>query len=303
MRIVNRLEKYKILLNKLTDINNGLYIVCYHEIASIITVENLAIKKITTDFELFKEHIDFFKNNFEMIDYKKAYSLIESGAEKTGKYLLLTFDDNYKGVLDNAIPYLNKFNISPIVFCNNSTFFHNKLLWRVWLGEVYKEIYEYFPGYNFNKIMRITKINPTFIKEKLWDKYLEYETKEQYFFTYEDYKNSALKFLVSPHTKNHFMLSKLNELELQEELINSIFEFKENIEDEFSSKFFAYPYGHKGSFSNNEINLLSDNFKEIIAFNDYNISNGTKSKLNYPRINIIDESVEEVKLKLKKFKF
>ena len=302
MNINSRVHKYKVLINKITGISNGMYVMCYHEVANIANIKNLAIRKITTDLNQFKEHINYYINNFNIIDYKEAYNIIKSKKENTDKYLLLTFDDNYIGSLNNAIPFLNKHNITPIVFCNNSTFFHNKILWRVWLGEVYINNKRHINGYSFNEIMKITKSSHNYVMENLWDMYLNYQPNNKYHFTYEDYNNSDLRFLVASHTCNHFMLSNLPYNKLIEEMINSISEFKLYINNGYSTKFFAYPYGYNGTFSDNAISLLSVYYNDIIAFNDYNTSNGTEDPYNYPRINIGNETLGELVEKLKMFK-
>jgi peptidoglycan/xylan/chitin deacetylase (PgdA/CDA1 family) len=71
------------------------------------------------DPETFREHLQYLQdNNFNVIDITVARDAIEKGEELPEKAVVITFDDGYQNVYENAVKVLEDFEMPYTVFVN-----------------------------------------------------------------------------------------------------------------------------------------------------------------------------------------
>lgn len=69
--------------------------------------------------ETFREHLQYLQdNNFNVIDITAAREAIEKGEKLPEKAVVITFDDGYQNVYENAVEILEEFEMPYTVFVN-----------------------------------------------------------------------------------------------------------------------------------------------------------------------------------------
>lgn len=101
-----------------------LYISMYHYTRDIVHSRYPQIKGLDTN--LFRQQIEYMKNNFNIVTMEQVIDAVEGKSELSEKALLLTFDDGY---IDNyAFPILEEFGIQGSFFIPGKTFTTHQLL-------------------------------------------------------------------------------------------------------------------------------------------------------------------------------
>ncbi len=103
-----------------------LYIAMYHYTRDLGNSRYPNIKGL--DYSLFKQQIEFFAHNFNVITMEQAIDAWNNHSELPERALLLTFDDGY---IDNylvALPVLKMFGMQGSFFIPGETFTENVLL-------------------------------------------------------------------------------------------------------------------------------------------------------------------------------
>ena len=125
------------------------------------------------DVELFKQQLDFFKQNFSIVRMEDVLEALNDGAKLPKNALLLTFDDGYIDNYTVAFPLLMERGIQGSFFIPGKTFTENTLL------DVNK-IHFVLASAPIDKLvcdleLMIREHSPdypdVFSYEKLWDKY------------------------------------------------------------------------------------------------------------------------------------
>ena len=91
-----------------------LTIVMYHYVREIKNSKYPKIKGI--EFSAFKHQLDFFENNFKIIDVQKLLDFASGGKNLPENSCLLTFDDGYKDHIKYVFPELLKRKIQGSFF-------------------------------------------------------------------------------------------------------------------------------------------------------------------------------------------
>jgi peptidoglycan/xylan/chitin deacetylase (PgdA/CDA1 family) len=94
---------------------SDLRIVVYHDIASGNNAFTDYVS-VTTATETFESHLDYYAKNYDVLDLKTVLS----GNYSSRRPLLITFDDAYRSVLDNAAPLLRARAMPAALFINTS---------------------------------------------------------------------------------------------------------------------------------------------------------------------------------------
>ncbi len=69
--------------------------------------------------ELFAQHLEYLhKNNFNILNLETFIRHVEGAKPFPNKSVLITFDDGYRSIFDNAFPLLKKYNYPFTVFVN-----------------------------------------------------------------------------------------------------------------------------------------------------------------------------------------
>lgn len=68
--------------------------------------------------ETFKQHMDYIKANFNVLPLQEAIEKIKTNKPLPAKSLVITFDDGYKNILENAHPILKEYKFPYTIFIN-----------------------------------------------------------------------------------------------------------------------------------------------------------------------------------------
>lgn len=105
---------------------NKLYISMYHYTRDLKHSRYPAIKGL--DSSLFRQQIEFMKNNFNIITMEQVIDAVEGKSELPDKALLLTFDDGYIDNYTIALPVLEEHGVQGSFFIPGKTFATHQLL-------------------------------------------------------------------------------------------------------------------------------------------------------------------------------
>ena len=103
-----------------------LYISMYHYTRDLVHSRYPEIKGMNTT--LFRQQIEYMKNNFNFVTMEQVIDAVEGKAELPEKALLLTFDDGYIDNYTVAFPVLEEFNVQGSFFIPGKTFVTHHLL-------------------------------------------------------------------------------------------------------------------------------------------------------------------------------
>lgn len=106
--------------------NTKLYISMYHYTRDLKNSRYPSIKGL--DVSLFRQQIDFFSNNFNVVTMEEVLDALEDKYELPEKAMLLTFDDGYIDNYTYAFPILNEYKMQGSFFIPGITFNEHKLM-------------------------------------------------------------------------------------------------------------------------------------------------------------------------------
>ena len=94
---------------------NNLRILCYHSVSDVI--ENSLYPKSNITMKQFNDQMNILKiNQFKCLDFEKLESFLKGKCDIPIKSFIITFDDGFKNTLNNALPILEKYDYSCIIF-------------------------------------------------------------------------------------------------------------------------------------------------------------------------------------------
>jgi peptidoglycan/xylan/chitin deacetylase (PgdA/CDA1 family)/folate-dependent phosphoribosylglycinamide formyltransferase PurN len=95
----------------------GVYVLLYHSIVDEDSAEpwERAFTVAGTRLRDFREHAEYLASRFTPIQLDDARSLLREGPADR-PYVVLTFDDGYRNLLDNAAPVCRELGLRPTVF-------------------------------------------------------------------------------------------------------------------------------------------------------------------------------------------
>ena len=103
-----------------------LYISMYHYTRDLVHSRYPEIKGL--DYVLFRQQIEFLKNNFDIVTMEQVIDAVEGKAELPEKAVLLTFDDGYVDNYTYALPILEEYRVQGSFFIPGKTFAEHRLL-------------------------------------------------------------------------------------------------------------------------------------------------------------------------------
>lgn len=101
-------------------------IVMYHYVRDLKNSRYPQIKGL--DYDLFKQQIEFFKNNFNVITMEEMIAFYDEGYKLPEKAMLLTFDDGYVDHYTSVFPVLNEYKMQGSFYISGKTFVDHVLL-------------------------------------------------------------------------------------------------------------------------------------------------------------------------------
>lgn len=92
-------------------------VLMYHSIADNSNVTNLASKSIILPPEVFREQMQYLKDNgYTTLTLDELYNFLKNNKPVPEKSVVLTFDDAYKDNYTNAYPILKEFEFQATIF-------------------------------------------------------------------------------------------------------------------------------------------------------------------------------------------
>ena len=216
----NRIENFlvKHVFNDLPkNFVNGWFVLNYHAITSDDDFEGQGLPGIITSLKRFKEHVNFYSREFELVSLSEGLKQVESGSARNTRYLSITFDDAFK-LPDAVLELLESKNCKPGLFLNSDpvirqTPLDNHAKYLRWL---------------FNKI-KPSETYETWVKSQ----YLDLEDLHQML-------NRNLVDIGS-HTASHARLNHLQLDVLKDQIYGAHKELEQHLNRNIP--YFAFPYG------------------------------------------------------------
>jgi len=283
----------------------GIIFIAYHDIS------NRDYLYLQISPELFERHIKYLLRNYKIISLSEALRMLNNLHPINDNYVVITFDDGYKGVYTEAYPILKKYNIPFTVFLTTESIdtgippFVDCLAYAV--QKTKKEELDLrsfgLRIYKLNKshlreaaIMEINDFSKSMSSNKRKE-FLYYIFKQLYVSLYsEELKNVMLSWkeviemssdnLVEfgAHTHTHPSLSKIPINDAKNDILYS----KKKIESITNKEVncFAYPYGTEDDINSDIVNFVSNcGFKSAFTLTSSELS--IFNLFNIPRICII----------------
>ena len=216
----NRLENFlvKYVFSELPkNLANGWFVLNYHAITLEDDFEGHGLPGIITSFKRFKEHVDFYSREFDLVSIPEGLKQVESGSATNTRYLSITFDDAFK-LPDAVLEILGSKNCKPGLFLNSDPIIRKT------------------PLDNHSKYLRwlFNKTNP--------DETYETWVKSQYL-DLEDIHQMLNQNLVDigSHTASHARLNHLQIDVLKDQIYGAHKELEQHLNTNIP--YFAFPYG------------------------------------------------------------
>jgi peptidoglycan/xylan/chitin deacetylase (PgdA/CDA1 family) len=261
------------LFEKFVKLKPGIIILYYHRLSSSNE------KKIHPDsikVDIFKEQMRYLSKNYTFITLNQAVELLEKNIELDKNYMVLTFDDGYKSLLDYWDDEIKSMNLKPTVYIiaehtNNKT--------PVWTDKV-----DYFVYNSVNKIdisigkrnfildavneklksaeilkNEIKKLDSNDIEKNVdkLEKYVGFESSEIEFNLLnwsQVIKLKEMNFDIGSHTLRHYNLALMSK-SIRKKEINESFELiYKNAGVEKQN--FAYPFGYEEHYNKDTVECV-----------------------------------------------
>lgn len=301
---------YDYIFSKKTGKGTDLLVLAYHS----ITKGNIKHAGLEVSADNFDSQINFLKKHFDIIDIDNALYLLNNNNYKNK--LVITFDDGYRDNYSTALPLLIKHNVPATIFLTTDPIIQHGLLWGNELDITISEsncckiivdklglidLSTYDKKLSATKaIKKHLKGLPTLeMKNTLNEIYKQLSlaasirTDQRFEMLQIDeiieMKNNNITF--GSHTSTHPIVSKISNLEFENELSHSM----NNIKDWTGNNvyYFAYPNGLKEDFTDESKNILKS-FKYKAAFTLLRGTNNFLSdKYELKRIPIKDSTLHD----------
>ena len=280
---LNKFKKDKLTIFAFHDVNNNA--------SEYVNDDNLAISK--DNFEII---INFINKNFNIISPK----VINSNLPKKNN-ALITFDDGYKGVFENAIPILEKLKIPSLHFLNMGPIIKNIPNVSAEICYLSKCNKDFIDFAKYKKILNPYQLNckPEQLEkfknrlekdqlEELDKKIKKYQGDLVNLKTLHNFDKSNFVYYGN-HFYNHWNTKVLTEVEIKDQYITNVREL-----EKFNNYIncFAFTNGKIDRCFNKENLLLINSLNpNKIFFSENSINFNNKNKL-LDRVTILSEDVE-----------
>ncbi|MBI1764941.1 MAG: polysaccharide deacetylase family protein [Acidobacteria bacterium] len=108
---------------------NQVMLLGYHQIAADIAhAERAAIPGMAISTHTFRRQMEFVRERYEVLSLAEAGAVLRGEADTARPAVVLTFDDGYRSVYDQAWPVLRELGLTATVFLNPGYIGANQLL-------------------------------------------------------------------------------------------------------------------------------------------------------------------------------
>ena len=223
------LRGFQVIKRHKSQFPAGVYIFAYHTIVdeSKPSEWELMYKKGWVSKRHFEDHIEFLIRHMNPIPLSEAPAIIQNG-KLDRPFFVITFDDGYIDIMDNAVPIIERHDIRPTVFANGS-FTEGRVYYRIlaamliergYTKMLAQELRERIPFYSWsdspNKLFDQTKnwYQPHLIEEATEAAYQtcigETETLRVHLRLRDIKKLEHLGWQIGNHTFDHLILNTLD---------------------------------------------------------------------------------------------
>lgn len=306
---------YHILLNRLTiGLSKNLHKHCIRILAyhSVGANDNPFLKGIgDVSVRTFERQIKYLKKNYNIISLGELQNCILNNRKILDKAVLITFDDGYRNVYENAVPILVRYKCPACIFLIGMTINNDKIMWRNKLfyilntgkSDLLKDRIESHFCYKNNgflsepNIYFWTKRNFSMDVVRVIDNVFRHiitadehqiAKEVQLYISISDIKNIDKSLITfGNHSFNHYPFSKLTKREQENEII-SCGKIIEDINPGVST--FSIAFGEDEYMNNETIMVLKSLGYEIIFKGESKICSARDLKNSelyiFPRISV-----------------
>lgn len=269
----------KLILRNVFRKTRSIKIVVYHRILADLPCEDFPFDSdlVSATVDEFRQQMHYLTQNYDVISFSDVDDFIRTGKGLPKNPVLVTLDDGYVDNYEFAFPVIREYQVPSTLFITTDYMDSDKTFWFDWLAcivfgckEKYLYLGEEYGSYDlsgsrsyrtevFYKIIRLLCQVDNQERLSLLD-----EMNNRYGDTYDNL-DEGLKDLSRPmrwwqvrkmsdagvcigsHTKSHPILSRLNKVELLNELVQSKKNIEQNINKEVTV--IAYPNGQKKDYT------------------------------------------------------
>lgn len=259
-----------------------------------------------SNFEKNIDHVDLEVLDSTLKTMKKYFKFVFIDEYITirdkSKLAVITIDDGYKNVIDEALQVFEYHNIPITIFINSSTF-EGKILWRDNIRHIIdnhleKEFISYSELGNIKNFYRDTKspnINSAIVDKKL-DLFFEQNNikiEQNLCFDSKKYLIKHPLIMYGNHTHSHYVLSSLSKNEQYNEISKTkLFLQKQDIN---LSNVFSIPFGGIDTYNQDTVEIVKDLGYNSMLLSRSRLNNPTKDTFFIERIMLKNNDLSFIK--------
>jgi len=270
--------------------------------------------------DLFSRLLHFLSKRYDFIVIDE---LLQQEKINLENRCLITFDDGYDDFVRNALPIMEKLKIKPTFFVTTGSISKNEIIWTSELNKAIDHTLVESVSIeedDFNKTLLLTTKHKKLESANVLLNYLKRQTNEkrievlkkikkqlnytkplnQNMLTWDELNLIKDRVDIQSHSVTHPMVTKLNKLELQNELTASKNIIEENLN--IQVKYFSYPIG---DCNDDVVTVTKKYYDAAFAVGDELLDtkkvNDPSYRFQLPRINITDQSIYEVYFRINGF--
>jgi peptidoglycan/xylan/chitin deacetylase (PgdA/CDA1 family) len=262
------------------------FIFIYHDVSDKSSLQYS--EKYSTTINNFKEQVSFLSNHFRWVNLNE----IHNPKPFKNNVAAIVFDDGFKSVAENALPYLNSKNIPFAVFVNKCAVKYN----RLWVSDLefnkkqfgdfvstmdkfHFEFSEYETNHQFMNNLNLSHLN-------------EYTDEQIYLNEADIFKLHQQGVIIGNHGSMHANLNLCDQQSLQTEIIDNKLFIEKIIKAKVNH--YAIAFGKNQHYNRNAIREIRESGHQYIYS-----SNPVKFSSEYnedliPRVGLTENSNEEI---------
>jgi len=295
-----------IIFNKFKTITPGIYVFLYHSVYTEKSQHPFIYEKVGTSIERFCEHIDLFRSRFEVIRPCDIQEIVKKSGCIEKAYAIITFDDGFQDVIDNAVVELLRCQLPATFFICHRCASQEGGLWRfrlfLMLEMQKKEIVSRlntinkWPAYNELEILAETKDHyfTAYARniDEIWGEIYNDKSDLDLFASYETFRKlDNTIFTFGSHTITHPVLSAINSKEASYEIFTGHAAVEEGLGRTVNC--FSYPFGGRKHW-NRDIERLLWEQTSWLVFSAYGGINFLYNKSEIKRIGLLQHSCNDI---------
>ena len=127
--VLNGLLSGKRWLDGSKQMANQVTILGYHQVVTDITrTEREGVFSLAISAQSFRRQMEFARQRYEVLTLDEAAAVLRGQATTRRPALVITFDDGYRNVYENAFPVLREMGLPATVYLNTGLVGTNQLL-------------------------------------------------------------------------------------------------------------------------------------------------------------------------------